>query len=165
MKKLIGFALLSLCFYPPGLHAQEMAGQGWTASESRQSSSKALPPAETGSARDQARMFPETSIPGAVQNGNGKDRMPPFPVLMPKAIAYPRKAIRKGWEGQTVVAAEILPDGSVGRTALAKTSGHEVLDVAAREAIKDWKFSTESEKDAVVPQYVDIPVTFKLEDR
>ena len=90
--------------------------------------------------------------------------MPPFPVLMPKAVIYPRKAVRKGWEGQTVVAAEILPDGSVGRMVLAKTSGHEMLDHAAQEAIKTWKFSAESGKAEAVPQYVDIPVLFKIED-
>jgi periplasmic protein TonB len=96
--------------------------------------------------------------------GQSVDRTPPFPVLMPKAVVYPLKAIRRGWEGQTVVAAEVLPDGSVGRMALAKTSGHEVLDQAAQEAIKTWKFSSESGKIETA-HYVDIPVNFKLEDR
>jgi protein TonB len=62
-----------------------------------------------------------------------------------------------------VIAAEVLPDGSVGRTALAKSSGHEVLDQAAEEAIQSWRFANETEKDEPVPQYVDIPVTFKLQ--
>jgi protein TonB len=83
---------------------------------------------------------------------------------MPEKILYPRKAIQKGWEGQTIVAAEVLADGSVGRTALAKSSGHDILDDAAQEAIKTWKFAFESEKDEVVPQHVDIPVNFKLKD-
>jgi len=81
---------------------------------------------------------------------------------MPKAIVYPRQAVRRGWEGQSVVAVEVLPDGSVGRTSLAKSSGHEVLDQAAQEAVRSWKFGTESEKEKAIPQYVDIPVTFKL---
>ena len=63
-----------------------------------------------------------------------------------------------------MVAAEILPGGTVGRMALAKSSGHEVLDQAAQEAIKTWKFSSESGKTEAVPQYVDIPVLFKLKD-
>jgi protein TonB len=92
------------------------------------------------------------------------NRKPPFPILMPKVVTYPQKAIRKGWEGQTVVAAEILPGGTVGRLALAKSSGHEVLDQAAQEAIKTWKFSAESGKTETVSQYVDIPVMFKLKD-
>ncbi|MBI4711433.1 MAG: energy transducer TonB, partial [Candidatus Omnitrophica bacterium] len=85
--------------------------------------------------------------------------MLPFPVLMPKAIVYPRKAIRKGLEGQAVVATEVLADGSVGRTALAKSSGHEILDHAAQDAVRTWKFAFESNQCDAVPQYVDIPVT------
>mgnify|MGYP003833981713 FL=1 len=77
-------------------------------------------------------------------------------------------AVKKKWEGQTIVAAEVLPDGLVGRTALAKSSGHEILDAAAEDAIKTWKFEYPFENNAgAPPQYVDIPVTFKLqsEDR
>lgn len=149
------------------LYAQESAGQGWGVSEPRQRPSSTISLAVTGSRYDAVRPIAGTFSPATGPNEIGEDPMPPFPVLMPKAIVYPRKAVRKGWEGQTVIAAEVLPDGSVGRTSLAKTSGHDVLDQAAQEAIQSWKFETESEKDEAVPQFVDIPVTFKLqsEDR
>ena len=116
-----------------------------------------------GNENNEARVFSAGLISPTTQQQVGEESRPPFPVLTPKAVVYPKKAIRKGWEGQTVVAAEVLPDGSVGRTALTKTSGHEVLDQAAQEAIQSWKFGSESEKNKAVPQYVDIPVTFKLQ--
>ena len=162
MIKVIALVLLTVCVCLPGLYAQEMAGQGLTAPETRQRSSSAamtLP----GNDHNAARVSSADLIPPAIQQRAGEESRPPFPVLMPKAIVYPRKAIRKGWEGQTVVAAEVLADGSVGRTALAKSSGHGVLDQAAQEAIQSWKFENESERDETVSQYVDIPVTFKLQ--
>jgi TonB family protein len=164
MKKIIGFATLIFCLSFSCLHAQEISGQGWTASEPGQRSSSMGSLVVTGGTRDSAHPSLKDLVPAPVSKGNMGDRMSPFPVLMPKTVTYPRKAIRNGWEGQTVVAAEVLSDGSVGRMALAKSSGHEVLDRAAQEAIKTWKFATEFANDAAIPRYVDIPVLFKLED-
>ena len=119
----------------------------------------------TAKGQNSFRFSHPTVDPKILKNENRTEGTPPFPVSIPATIVYPKKAIRRGWEGQTVVAAEILPNGSVGRTALAKSSGHEVLDHAAQEAIQTWKFAAEPGNDPVVSQYVDIPVTFKLEGR
>lgn len=154
---LTAYACISSAF------AQEIAGQGWSASESRPRSSNAIPLAVTGDVRNVASPSSKIFIPVTLQKADGKNPMPPFPVLMPRTIVYPRKAIRRGWEGQAVVAVEVLRDGSVGKTALARSSGHEILDHAAENAIKTWKFEMESGKEDAVPQYVDIPVTFRLE--
>jgi len=165
MIKVIALVLLAVCVCLPSLCAQqEIAGQGWAAPEPSQRPSSAISMTATGKDSDLARPVSGSLIPSVIPQQNEAESLPPFPVLMPKAIIYPQKAVRNGWEGQTVVAAEVLPDGSVGRTALAKTSGHEVLDQAAQESIKDWKFETGSEKGEAVPQFVDIPVTFKLQN-
>ena len=171
-KKVFGVVVLVLCLCATA-SAQETVSGGWS-------------PSETGHVISQSvAVKAKSDCPGCFGTVTFSDRAsgvrsdsspktgpvtprtvypaPPFPVSIPVAIVYPKKAIRKGWEGQTVVAAEVLPDGSVGRTALAKSSGHEVLDQAAEEAIQSWKFKSESEKDEPVPQYVDIPVTFKLQ--
>jgi len=142
--------LLMWCFSSSALFAQETGGRVMPVSETKQEASRGITLGE----RSSVTAYPLRS---------GLETQP-FPVATPVKIVYPKKAIRKGWEGQTVVAAEVLPDGSVGKTALAKSSGHEVLDNAAQNAIETWKFGTESEKDEAVPQYVDIPVTFKLQE-
>ncbi|MDD5226650.1 MAG: energy transducer TonB [Candidatus Omnitrophica bacterium] len=164
MIKVIALVLLMACVCLPSLYAQEMAAQGWAVPEPGQHPSGAVSRAVTGSAHDTSRSSSGALIPTVVPRQNGEEGRPPFPVLTPKAIVYPRRAVRQGWEGQTVVAAEVLPDGSVGRTAVAKSSGHKVLDQAAQEAIESWEFGTESENDEAVPQFVDIPVTFKLQN-
>ena len=162
--KIINLLFLILCFCSAELYAQEIAAQGWAVTEPGQHSSGTVARAVTGSAHDPSRSSSGALIPAVILSQSGEEGRPPFPVLMPKAIVYPQKAIRKGWEGKTVVAAEILPDGSVGRTALARSSGHEILDRAAQGAIQTWKFGPLKKGATDVPQYVDIPVTFKLED-
>jgi TonB family protein len=162
MIKAFMLIFLTMCVYLPGLFAQEMPGQGWGSSAPRRPTNE-ISITATQSTYDPSLSSSETLISGTVERKKQEGSRAPFPILTPKAIVYPRKAVHRGWEGQTVVAAEVLPDGSVGRTALAKSSGHEVLDQAAKEAIQSWKFETELEKDQAVPQYVDIPVTFKLQ--
>ncbi|MEI7752032.1 MAG: energy transducer TonB [Candidatus Omnitrophota bacterium] len=163
MIKVLMLIFLTVCGCLTNLYAQEVTGQGWSVPVPRQRSTSAISMTATGTAYDPLRSPSETLIPAAIQHKNGEESRTPFPILTPKVIVYPRKAVRRGWEGQTVIAAEVLPDGSVGRTALAKSSGHEVLDQAAEEAIQSWKFANETEKNEPVPQYVDIPVTFKLQ--
>jgi len=162
--KAIAWLFLIVCGFLSSLYAQEMAGQGWGASSPRQQrSTSAIFVTGSGGDYDSSRLSPRVLTPAAVWHPIQEESSLPFPVLTPKIIAYPRKAVRKGWEGQVVVAAEILPDGSVGRTELAKTSGHEVLDRAALNAIKTWKFSEASCEEDAIPQYVDIPVMFKIQ--
>lgn len=85
------------------------------------------------------------------------------PISMPAGIIYPKKAIRRGWEGKTVISAEILPDGFIGQIAVAHSSGHEILDAAALESIKTWKFEP-LQNAGNVSRFVDIPVTFRLKE-
>lgn len=163
MIKIRNWMILTFCLCPAvNLHAQENAGQGWSVADPRQRSVGGIAsPVTYGDVR-----FREDAV-GQVSglDGRGKDSMPPFPILVPKAILYPRQAVRKKWEGQAIVAAEVLPDGSVGRMGLAKSSGHEILDEAAKSSIKSWKFAYPFEpQGALPPQYVDIPVTFRLEE-
>ncbi len=156
-------AVLALSFCGTRLGAQENTGV-WLASKAEQKFSREVPVAMTVTGQDHVRWDPEVFGKEGLKTQDGTDLAPPFPITIPVVIHYPKKAVRQGWEGQVVVAAEVLPDGSVGRMALARSSGHDVLDQAAQEAVKTWKFTTESENNDAVPQYVDIPVTFKLQD-
>jgi periplasmic protein TonB len=53
------------------------------------------------------------------------------------AIAYPATARRNGWEGEVVVAFQILSDGSVRDVRVVQGSGHAALDRGAIEAVRN----------------------------
>lgn len=76
--------------------------------------------------------------------------------------AYPLPARQRGYAGVVMLAVEVLADGSVGRLKMKKTSGYELLDKSAREAVKGWKFSPAKKMGTPVTMWVDIPVKFEL---
>ncbi|MCS0591132.1 energy transducer TonB [Massilia norwichensis] len=54
--------------------------------------------------------------------------------------AYPVEALRNEWTGTTTIAFLIGPDGLVKDARLVKSSGHAVLDDAARNALSRCQF-------------------------
>lgn len=78
--------------------------------------------------------------------------------------AYPLAARRRGIEGTVLVRAEISAGGECQRAELKKTSGHEMLDQAALEAVKKWRFVPAKRGSQAVVAWVEVPITFKLEN-
>lgn len=78
--------------------------------------------------------------------------------------AYPLAARRRGIEGGVLVRAEVQADGSCSRVELKKTSGSELLDQAALEAVRKWRFVPAKKGSQAVTAWVEVPITFKLEN-
>lgn len=78
--------------------------------------------------------------------------------------AYPFLARRRGTEGQVLVRAEVQADGSCSRVELKKTSGSELLDQAALEAVRKWRFVPAKKGSQAITAWVEVPITFKLEN-
>jgi protein TonB len=53
---------------------------------------------------------------------------------------YPPIARRRGWEGSLVARIRVGADGLVEAASVEESSGYEVLDAAALEAIRKWRF-------------------------
>ncbi len=77
---------------------------------------------------------------------------------------YPLAARRRGLEGRVVLKVEVLEDGSCGRLSVSRSSGHELLDQAALEAVKQWRFVPAHRGGAAVVAWVEVPIVFRLED-
>lgn len=77
---------------------------------------------------------------------------------------YPISARRRGLEGTVVLRVEVLANGTCGRLEVKSGSGHEILDSAAAQAVKSWRFSPARRGGDALTAWVDIPVTFRLKD-
>lgn len=75
---------------------------------------------------------------------------------------YPRAAREAGWEGTVVLWVEVLPDGTPGTVALHRSSGHSVLDEAARLAVQGWRFVPAMDGNFPLRSVVHLPVRFDL---
>jgi protein TonB len=78
--------------------------------------------------------------------------------------AYPLLAIRQGAQGQVLLLVEVLPDGRAGRIEVEKLSGHAMLDAAAMNAVRAWRFTPARKDGLLTTQTVRIPIHFNLKE-
>ena len=78
--------------------------------------------------------------------------------------AYPRIATERGFEGVVLLSAEIEADGKVGVLKVKNSSGYAVLDRAALDAVKKWKFDPGKKMGRPISMWVDVPVKFVLKN-
>jgi len=94
--------------------------------------------------------------PSTVASPPGAAKNPPPP--------YPTLARRLGYEGLVVLHVTISPAGECVAVSVKRSSGHEILDNAARDAIRTWQFKPAMINDTPVQGELDIPIQFKLTD-
>ena len=76
--------------------------------------------------------------------------------------AYPALAKRMGLEGAVRLKVLISREGSALKIEIAQSSGHEILDKAATEAVRNWRFTPAHQGDSPVDEWVQVPVVFRL---
>ncbi|HVT50288.1 MAG TPA: TonB family protein, partial [Dongiaceae bacterium] len=78
------------------------------------------------------------------------------------AIRYPERARRRNQEGTVLIHALIGTDGKPIEVTVASSSGHSLLDEAARDAIAQCAFVPQRIGGRAVKAIVEIPIPFKL---
>lgn len=119
-------------------------------------------PSETPAAKE---------TPPEVQNAT-----PPSPVVLdaepdykadylnnPKP-PYPMVARRMGYHGKVVLDVEVLAEGKAGDVKLHQSCGYSILDNAALQTVKTWRFSPARRFGQSVTQRFLVPIKFSLED-
>jgi protein TonB len=75
---------------------------------------------------------------------------------------YPRVAVRRGYEGTVLLKVRVLDSGRVDEVAIEESSGHRILDKAALEAVKTWRFTPARQGGKAVVSWALVPITFNL---
>jgi len=78
--------------------------------------------------------------------------------------AYPMVARRMGWQGRVVLNVEVLASGLPGQVKLHQSSGHDVLDNAAMQAVRGWRFVAARQGGQVVSKWFLVPIPFILKE-
>jgi protein TonB len=117
----------------------------------------------------------DTPVPTEVSSA------PPQPVTAPPSLsdrepdyraaylnnpvpAYPMVARRMGWQGRVVLNVEVLASGLPGQVKLHQSSGHDVLDNAALQAVRGWRFVAARHGGQVVSKWFLVPIPFILKE-
>ncbi|MGZ8244672.1 TonB family protein [Methylomagnum sp.] len=95
---------------------------------------------------------------GAKEAGNS-----PAHYLQRPSPEYPAVAKRRNWEGRVVVRVKILADGSCGQAEIHQSSGHDVLDEAALEAVCKVRYAPNKRNGQAVEGWANVPINFNLE--
>lgn len=77
---------------------------------------------------------------------------------------YPAMATRMGWQGKVILSVEVLRDGRAGQVSVQRSSGHAVLDDAALQAVRSWRFVPARRDGQFVDQVFFVPLPFILKD-
>lgn len=85
-------------------------------------------------------------------------------VLSSSRPRYPASARQSGWEGTVVVRVLIDSSGSPASVSVRSSSGKEVFDDAAVQAVQRWRFSPATRGGKPVSSYYDVRVRFSLDD-
>lgn len=108
---------------------------------------------------------PSGPAPGALADSTtgtaGGTFSPPTPQRTARPV-YPWSARRNGWEGDVLLRVEVDPRGGVSTVRVERSSGHQVLDRAASQAVRSWRFRPARHGLQPVTAEVRIPVQFRL---
>lgn len=77
---------------------------------------------------------------------------------------YPLVARRMGYQGKVVLNVEVLAEGRAGEVKLQTSSGFDILDKAALQTVKTWKFSPATRFGQPITQWFLVPIKFSLEE-
>jgi protein TonB len=78
--------------------------------------------------------------------------------------AYPLAARRMGLQGRVVLNVEVLASGACGHISIQTSSGYALLDKAALETVRSWRFVPARQAGNSVDKWFMIPVQFSLRD-
>lgn len=85
------------------------------------------------------------------------------PVTLTQAVpAYPSVARRRRLQGVVVVAVEVGADGAAQSVVVQRSSGYPVLDSAALDAVRNWRFTPARRAGQAVHAAVQVPIRFRL---
>ena len=77
--------------------------------------------------------------------------------------AYPELAQRRGWEGEVLLRVRVSPEGRPVTISVQKSSGRDLLDTAAVEAVRGWSFVPAHLGSQAVAGWVTVPIVFHLQ--
>jgi protein TonB len=143
---------------------QQPAAQNETAKPAGGDNATADKPAvrHTARARPANRMLAKATAPATPSMTKLADRN--VALLSHPKPAYPMPALRGREQGTVLVVAQVDATGRVSDTQIARRSGSYVLDRAATNEVRRWKFEPAIHNGQPVAANVQVPVSYQLGD-
>ncbi len=142
---------------------QKNFGQGPTTSDGKATD----PGSASGIETDSGSGSGSGSGPGPGQGGPAGAGSPvetPFAYGSNPPPPYPGTARRRGWEGEVLLLVEVSAAGQVCKITVHRSSGYQILDRTAQNAVYRWKFQAALRNGRAVAGKVLVPIRFSIKD-
>jgi protein TonB len=116
------------------------------------------PPASSAA---QAGPYEGKGLSARPYDGKGPSRVGAAYLDNPRPV-YPPAAKKMGMEGLVMLKVLVSREGNVLELEVAQSSGYKILDSAAKEAVKSWRFAPTRLGDSAVDEWVQVPMAFRL---
>ena len=103
-------------------------------------------------------------LAGLGSGGGGPGYMPPQFRIRYKP-PYPEQARAQRLEGMVLLLVQVDADGRVVNAGIRQSCGHAVLDRAALESVRSWRFLPARQNGAAIAAQVEVPINFRFEER
>jgi protein TonB len=115
-------------------------------------------------------LFPEKASDKKTKDSKESDTLESISVFheaKPLSIAntppqYPRIAQLRSYQGTVVLRVLVNANGTVSKINVLKSSGYWILDKAALNAVKDWRFQPGTDGTKKIDMWVKQPIRFEL---
>ncbi len=97
----------------------------------------------------------EEKVPEIITEAEPLYRVNPEP-------SYPKMARKRGYQGTVILSVLVNREGRVDNLWVFESSGYNILDNAALEAVKEWLFEPGKQGDKPVDMWVEVPVRFEI---
>lgn len=145
----------------PDIQPQQVAAAPVGLPDAPKDAGESVAPPSTDAAKGQST--PGTAAgPSAAADGGPLVIFDPAYRDPPTPPAYPPRSVMLGQQGQVVVRAAIDPRGNPEEVVIWTSSGFPLLDKAAIDAVKRWRFMPARRGASTVAAWVQVPVNFKL---
>lgn len=127
----------------------------------------AAPAQRAGEHRPQTASVPIVAADAAPAAGPETGTTPPrygFGSAANPIPRYPETARENGWEGVVMLSVSVGAGGEALSVSISKSSGHSLLDAAAIDAVRRWRFAPARRAGVPVPGTATVPIRFRLED-
>ena len=113
--------------------------------------------------KNQTILAARTDAPGKTAADTVTEARPIGGGVANPAPRYPFSARRRGQEGRVVLRVEVDPAGHAADVTVAHSSGVSVLDRAAAEAVRRWRFQPARRGGVPVVGRIEVPILFRLD--
>lgn len=98
------------------------------------------------------------------RSGSGSPVETPFAYGSNPPPPYPSTARRRGWEGEVLLLVNVTSRGEVYKVTVSRSSGYQILDRTALNAVYRWKFQAALRNGRAVAGQVLVPIRFSIKD-